>query len=80
MVLAWTAEIPRIRKLPPAARAAIRIAAVLAALALIVTCAQIRFNAAFSHRVAAARLKFQISNPPLLPSVFDSTPAIASPN
>ena len=76
-LLAWTGELPRIRNLPPAARAAIRIAAVLAALALIVTCAQIRFNAAFSHRVAAARLKFQISNPPLLPSVFDSTPAIA---
>ena len=45
-LLAWTAEIPRIRKLPVAACAAIRIAAVLAALLLIVTCAQIRFNAA----------------------------------
>ena len=79
-LLAWTGELPRIRNLPPAARAAIRIAAVLAALALIVTCAQIRFNAAFSHRVAAARLKFQISNPSHLLSVFDSALALASPN
>ena len=44
-LLAWTAELPRIRKLPPAARAAIRMAAVLAALVAIVTWAQIRFNA-----------------------------------
>ncbi|MGI8979425.1 MAG: hypothetical protein ACR2FY_09380 [Pirellulaceae bacterium] len=45
-LLAWTAELPRIRKLPSVARAAIRIAAVVAALIAIVTFAQIRFNAA----------------------------------
>lgn len=45
-LLAWTAELPWFRKLPPAARATIGIAAVLAALALIVTYAQLRFNAA----------------------------------
>lgn len=49
-LLAWTAEIPGLRKLPPAARSAIRIAAVLAALVLIVIWAQIRFNAAFHAR------------------------------
>ncbi len=46
-LLAWTAEIPGLRKLPPATRAAIRIAAVLAALVVIVTWAQVRFNAAW---------------------------------
>jgi hypothetical protein len=52
-LLAWAAELPRIRKLPPAARAAISIAAVLLALVAIVTLAQIRFKNAstrISHR------------------------------
>lgn len=45
-LLAWIAEIPSLRKLPPSARAAIRIAAVLLALALLVTLARLRFQAA----------------------------------
>ena len=49
-LLAWIAEIPGLRKLPPAARVAIGIAAVLIALVLIVAWAQIRFNAALHAR------------------------------
>ena len=45
-LLGWTGEIPLFRKLPPSARAAIGVAVVLVALILIVTWAQIRFNAA----------------------------------
>jgi hypothetical protein len=48
-LLLWIAEIPALRKLPPAARAAIGITAVLAALVLIVAWAQIRFNAALTR-------------------------------
>ena len=49
-LLFWIAEIPGLRKLPPAARAAIGVVAVLAALVLIVAWAQIRFNAALHAR------------------------------
>ena len=49
-LLLWIAEIPALRKLPPAARAAIGIAAVLTTLVFIVAWAQIRFNAAFHAR------------------------------
>jgi hypothetical protein len=49
-LLLWTAEIPGLRKLPPVARSAIGITAVLIALVLIVTWAQIRFNAALHTR------------------------------
>jgi len=49
-LLLWIAEIPGLRKLSPAARAAIGIAAVLAALVLIVAWAQIRFNSALHAR------------------------------
>jgi len=49
-LLLWIAEIPGLRKLPPAARAAIGVVAVLAALVLIVAWAQIRFNAALHAR------------------------------
>ncbi|MCE9527497.1 MAG: hypothetical protein K8R36_15750 [Planctomycetales bacterium] len=44
-LLAWTAEIPRIRNLPGAARTAVRVTAVLAALFVVVACAQVRFSA-----------------------------------
>ena len=43
-LLAWSAEIPRIRQWPVAARSAVGIAAVLASLLLMVACAQVRFN------------------------------------
>lgn len=49
-LLAWVAEIPALRKLPPTARAAIGGVAVLATLVLIVAWAQIRFNAALHAR------------------------------
>lgn len=49
-LLLWIAEIPGLRKLPPAVRSAIGIAAVLTALVLIVAWAQIRFNAALQMR------------------------------
>ena len=49
-LLLWIAEIPALRKLPPAARSAIGIAAVLSTLVLIVAWAQIRFNAALHAR------------------------------
>jgi hypothetical protein len=49
-LLFWIAEIPALRKLPSAARAAIGVVGVLAALVLIVAWAQIRFNAALHAR------------------------------
>ncbi len=54
-LLAWTAELPCFRKLPAAARTAIRIGTVLAALLVIVTYAQVSFNSAIGTGQGTSR-------------------------